>query len=756
MTHSRRLAWFVCCALPLAAVASARSRTETFRLSVGLQGLSRYFPGMLGNGEFATLTGPRGTEPTETFVAGLMDRTPGDIARPARIPGWNGIDFSPGRTNRHAWLNASPLSARHFTRYRQTLDLRAATLATRFRYADRGRSASVRVLSLVSEAEPHLAAIRLTLTPRYSGWARLSFPLSEWPQHAPRFALARLSGPQLQRLLAARGVSLQARPPATPDRAALWYPGYVAVRRSGAATRTLTAWIDGRAAYGDPMAMAEAVALPSGADVRSIAVRRGPDSLSLEVTLRVVRNRRYRFVKYVAISGAGWGGTAAQDAALARAARSRGFEALLARQRAAWRALWRRDIVIRGDPHAQQVAHSELYYLLANTRPDGASGIGPCGLTLCYAGHVFWDSDTWMFPALLLLHPRRARSMLAFRERTLPAAERRARAHGFAGAMYPWESDPQYGTDQTPDSAHVLADTEIHVNADVAIAQWQYYLATLDRTWLRTRGWPVIRAVARFFASRASRDTSHHRYEILHVTSVSEAATDIANDTFTNSVAARALAIATAAADVLGVRPDPAWRRISRDLYIPLASDGAHHLAFGMATEAAGRGKDFGGGPLPLLFLPALDVRMPARLRRGDYAYAIGSNPQSSGAVSMGILPKVAAADAAGRTHQAVAWLRQYLTGGTLKPPFNVRTETAANNVGPFLTGSGGYLQSLLFGLTGLRIRAAGLVAAYPPALPRDWRSLTLRDIHFRERRMDIRIARDAAGAPRLTRRTLP
>ena len=113
-----------------------------------------------------------------------------------------------------------------------------------------------------------------------------------------------------------------------------------------------------------------------------------------------------------------------------------------------------------------------------------------------------------------------------------------------------------------------------------------------------------------------------HRYEITHVNSVAESNTDIPNDTFTNVSAAKALTIATAAARVLGERPDPLWSRISAGLYIPLAPGGQHHLPFDPAV--AGRSdEDFGGGPLSLLFLPSLDLAMSPELRRGDYEYAI-------------------------------------------------------------------------------------------------------------------------------------
>jgi protein-glucosylgalactosylhydroxylysine glucosidase len=741
---------FLCALLPVVAPA-AQETDASFRLSVGLGQLPTYFPGVLGNGYIATLTTPRGTEAAQTYLVGFMDYSPGDISRPALVPGWTEIDCAPGRAgSKDDWSNEAPLTAARFADYRQTLDMREATLTTQYSYADQGRKIAVRVIAFVSESSPHLAVARLSMTPDYDGWVRLSFPLSLWEQHTPRFSLGRLTGPEQDEAIAAHGLSLQPHPPATPDRAALWYPGYTQIGKTAGDAHTLSLWLSGRAESGLPMAMAAAIALPAEAQPAKVSVSRDAHHLALDVILRVAKGHTYDFTKYVALSRAGWGGGAPADLTLARQARTRGFARLLAEQRAAWHALWRSDIVIEGDPRAQQVAHSELYYLLASSTPDTAWATGPCGLTPCYAGHVFWDSDTWMFPALLLLHPRRAESILAFRERTLEAARDRARQHGWRGAMFPWESDPQNGTDQTPYSAHLLSESEIHVNSEVAIAQWQYYLATLDRTWLRAHGWPVIRDVARFWASRATYDPSRKRYDILHVTSVAESNADIPDDTFTNLGAAKALEIATAAAKVVGERPDPDWDRIARGLYIPMAPNGRYHLAFAPAVTA--HGKDFGGGPVALLFLPALDFEMPAGLRQSDYEHAIQPDAaRSVGRVSMGILPRVAAADEADRGAAAAAWAKLFETGGTLKPPYNVCTETASNEVGPFLTGSGSYLQSLIYGLTGLRLREAGLVQAYPAALPPGWRSLTLRDVAFRGRRMTIRVMRDPTGAARLS-----
>lgn len=744
------IAWAIVFAalVPLAAAEARGATDSSFLLSAQLENVPAYFPGLLGNGYISSLTAPRGTEPTQTYLVAFMDYTPGDISRPALVPGWTEIDFSPGGAGSHRdWLDRAPVSDAHFSGYRQTLDVHDGTLATHYRFLDQGRSTQIDVLSLVSEASPHLAATRFTITPDFDGRVWLSFPITLWPRHEPRFPLARMTGQQMEKALAAHGLALRPSGPAGADRAAIWYPGYTEVLKSGGDVGSRSLWLDGKAAYGLSMAMAAAIELPPAARGTRITLRRDRDHLALEVTLRVARHHTYAFTKFVAMSRAGWGGDGADDLTLARMARRGGFARLLARQRAAWDKLWRADIVIDGDPEAQRLAHSALYDLLVSTTAGTGWATGPCGLTPCYSGHVFWDSDSWIFPALLLLHPRHAESLVSFRARTLTAAERRAGEHGFKGAMYPWESDPQYGTDVTPYSARMLSNTEIHVDADIAIAQWQYYLATLDRDWLARKGWPVIRGVAEFYASRASYDAVHHRYDIAHVTSVSESHNDIPNDTFTNVEAAKALEIATAAAAALGVLPDPRWSRIAHGLYIPVAAGGRHYLPFDPAVPAPR-----GGGPLPLLFLPSLDFQMPHGLLEGTYDDAVRGRPAGPAAsFSMAPMPLAVAADEAGDGAAAGKWLGLYLTGGTLKAPFNVRTETADNNVGPFLTGTGGYLQTLIYGLTGLRIREAGLVPAYRPALPARWRSLTLRNITFRGHLMTVRLTRDPTGAVRVS-----
>jgi cellobiose phosphorylase len=63
-------------------------------------------------------------------------------------------------------------------------------------------------------------------------------------------------------------------------------------------------------------------------------------------------------------------------------------------------------------------------------------------------------------------------------------------------------------------------------------------------------------------------------------------------------------------------------------------------------------------------------------------------------------------------------------------------------------------VQNLVYGLSGLRIQEKGLIEAYAPVLPPEWKSMTLKGIAFRGQRYDITVDRDAGGRVRLTRKS--
>src|SRR5256885_989749 len=207
------------------------------------------------------------------------------------------------------------------------------------------------------------------------------------------------------------------------------------------------------------------------------------------------------------------------------------------------RGRWQPDVVGEGDRELQRVIHAMLFYLRASVREGTDESLPPMGLSSPgYFGHVFWDADTWMFPPVPVLHPEIARSMVGFRYRALGAARRNAARNGYRGAMYPWESD-ELGDEATPRFAWQNALYENHVTGDVALAQWQYYLATGDSAWLARYGYPVLAATAAFLASRATFHFSTGRHGIGHVVSVDDGLIGIRHDTYTNAIARQNLEV---------------------------------------------------------------------------------------------------------------------------------------------------------------------------------------------------------------------
>ena len=333
---------------------------------------------------------------------------------------------------------------------------------------------------------------------------------------------------------------------------------------------------------------------PRASTLTEDKLQQSPTLVSLEIALPVERGRTYTFTKYAAVSREDWKGLKdnvsfspkhwgelkRETIDWAKESRREGFDSLLAKQEAAWHRLWKSDILVKGDPEMQRIVHADLFALYENSTVRTGWPMAGCGLSLNYWGQVFWDSDSWDLPALVLLHPKRASSLAMFRYRSLHAAEAQAKAHGYRGAMYPWEADPQTGIDATNHDFVPNGLREIHVDGDITIGQWQYYLATGDTTWLRSYGYPVIRETAEFLASRVTYNREKNRYETLHVCSPDESYNDVSNDSFTNAVVQKALRVAVMASGVVGQAPDPQWEQIARKMYIPFSEKEQRHLDF--------------------------------------------------------------------------------------------------------------------------------------------------------------------------------
>src|SRR5690348_17706193 len=159
------------------APATIAATNASFLLTATAKNFESYFPGQLANGFVSTFTSPRGTEGNLSYLIAFMDYGKDDIARPAAIPGWSGIDYRMSSSG--AWLNLAPLEPSTFQDYQQVLNLHDAMLTTRYRYVDQDKATRVEVVSFVSEASPHLAAVRFSITPQFDGVVELSFRSEE-------------------------------------------------------------------------------------------------------------------------------------------------------------------------------------------------------------------------------------------------------------------------------------------------------------------------------------------------------------------------------------------------------------------------------------------------------------------------------------------------------------------------------------------------------------------------------------------------
>jgi trehalose/maltose hydrolase-like predicted phosphorylase len=383
----------------------------------------------------------------------------------------------------------------------------------------------------------------------------------------------------------------------------------------------------------------------------------------------------------------------------------------------AWNELWQSDIVIEGDDQSQQDIHSMMYHLYSFTREGTALSPSPMGLSgLGYNGHVFWDTELWMFPAVLVLHPEIAKSMLEYRFKRLDAAKRNAFSKGFKGAMFPWES-AETGVEETPVWA-LSGPFEHHITACVGIAAWNYYCVTQDKNWLREKGWPILSATADFWASRVERN-GPGKFEIKNVVAADEWAENVDNDAFTNAAAKSNLQYAVEAAKILGMIPDPDWTNVANNIPFLKIENGvtSEHTTY--------HGEGIKQADVNLLAYPLKQVTDPVQVKKDLEYYESRVPNEGTPAMTQAIFTLLYAR--LGDKAKAWHWFQDAYTAN-LNPPFRVLAETKGGTNPYFSTGAGGIIQSVLMGFGGLDITPRGLVQVRS-VLPAQWKSLTIKGI---------------------------
>jgi kojibiose phosphorylase len=249
------------------------------------------------------------------------------------------------------------------------------------------------------------------------------------------------------------------------------------------------------------------------------------------------------------VSGLDAGEPMSAAAEVTRAAQARGYAAIRAANDAAWAHAWASsDVIIEGDREAQAALRFNIFQLLiAAPRHTDRASIGAKTLSgFGYRHHVFWDTEIFMLPFFTLTQPQLARNMLMYRWHGLPAAREKARANGYEGAQYPWESAGD-GREVTPvwvvnkaDPRQLIriwtGDIQIHITADVAYGVMQYWRATADDAFMADYGAEIILEGARFWSSAATFEADG-KYHYRNVIGPDENHDRVDDNAYTNYVA---------------------------------------------------------------------------------------------------------------------------------------------------------------------------------------------------------------------------
>jgi trehalose/maltose hydrolase-like predicted phosphorylase len=691
----------------------------SFRLTArNTTAASGYAPTFTGNG----LLGVRvpaagqgyagGTVPAQSELAGFYAKPSAGkaserVQQRANIPTWSTLTFADGG---HAFSPSAGTGGSKVSGYRQSIDLRTGIVTTHARWiAPDGHITTITYQVLTSRALEHVGLVRLTLRPHWSGTATVTDEIDGTADTK-----------------VAKGT-----PVLTRQVGKSWDPAQREDDVTVAALGTgITASIASRLVPSANITAPSAKA--DGGKAQSVAQR---------IRFPVTAGHTYTLTKYVGVSSTAPTLAGAQAAAATAAATP--WQQLLQQNASAWASLWRGRIDVAGDATLATDVNASEFYLWSSTRADQDWSISPAGLSSNgYDGHIFWDAETWMFPSLLAQHPDLADAMETYRQQRLTEAKQHATATGHKGARFPWESALN-GTEQIPPPVSINSEGvfEQHITADIALAQWQYYEASGNLTWLKTQGWPVIAGAARFWASRAV-SGRNGRYQIRHVTGPDEENPDVNNEVYTVVGARTTLRDAIAAARLVGVQPPASWARIAAGLRVPVAA--------GINPEFDGYGGQLvKQADVTLLGYP-WGFASSAAVERADLAYYVPRTDPGGPSMSDAVSSIESDQLDPGGCQAFVYTERSYQP--FIRDVFHQFSETRTGGAFTFMTGIGGFLQEFLYGYSGLRWQ--GSAVHLSPALSGPITGVTLRHLSWRGRTFTVAIHQGGAtvtlgsGAP--------
>lgn len=401
---------------------------------------------------------------------------------------------------------------------------------------------------------------------------------------------------------------------------------------------------------------------------------------------------------------------------------------LLRRHTEAWKAVWAQGLIeIDGNLQVSKITRFAQFYLLSSLPAlmpkQGAQhneifhGVGRGSLAKGskgrdYRGHIFWDNEMYMLPAVVLFHPTLAKVMLRYRASVADAAERHAAAMGAKGYRFPWESATS-GDDVTPDTCTTCSQQQLHVTAGVGWGIRQYYSATRDHDYITNpdyRACDMMREIARFWASVSVYNTSKARYDINHVMGPDDWHPKVNNNAYTNAAASLSIHFARYLACMCDriERDEVPDDWIHKALYLSLPYDNVKRLHFQHEGFEHDKNNTVKQADTIMLTYP-LNWNMSRDIMRNDLEYyELLTTPHTPAMTWSFFTVGWKWVDDEAKTN--AYFLKSYQD--YIIQPFKVWTEYNERTLKDqqegsvnYLPGMAAYLQSLIYGFGGVRIR---------------------------------------------------
>lgn len=271
---------------------------------------------------------------------------------------------------------------------------------------------------------------------------------------------------------------------------------------------------------------AEYLALPRYAEAKiSTKIAQG-QTVTLEKTIALTTNRDFKDDE-----------VSSKATEILSEHNQKGYAKLFTSHKTAWENTWHdADIQIEGDPAAQQGIRFNIFHLHQTyTGEDPRLNIGPKGFTgEKYGGSTYWDTEAYCLPFYLSTSDEKiARNLLIYRYNHLEKAKENAQKLGLKGALYPMVT---VNGEECHNEWEITFE-EIHRNAAIAYAIFNYVRYTKDKDYLKEYGIEVLVEICRFWADRVTFQPRKGVYMLLGVTGPNEYENNVNNNWHTNRMA---------------------------------------------------------------------------------------------------------------------------------------------------------------------------------------------------------------------------